>query len=109
MIPEVDPNLTAYLNELLRTKKHEQQNNNSWFSTPKNPGKPGYHTPKQPRILKDLIELKEKPKLNPQEGTESQSKFPERCDQTDTLLTETKKQAIEDNLVDIRTFLPDTE
>ena len=37
---------------------------------------------------------------NPQESTESQTKFLKRFDWTDTLLTETKKQAIEDILVE---------
>ena len=36
MIPQGDPDLTAYLNELLRTSKAEQQYNTFWFPTPKN-------------------------------------------------------------------------
>ena len=31
MIPHGNPDLTAYLNELLRTNKPEQQNNTFWF------------------------------------------------------------------------------
>ena len=58
LIPQGDPDLTAYLNELLRTNKTEQQNNTFWFPTPKNPGKPEDHTPKQTRILKESNELK---------------------------------------------------
>ena len=45
MIPHGDPDLTAYLNELLRTNKPEQQNNTFWFPTPENPGKLEDHTP----------------------------------------------------------------
>ena len=100
MIPQGDPDLTAYLNELLRTNKPEQQDNTFWFPTPDNPGKLEDHTPIQTRILKELIELKDKEKLNPQESTESRSKFLKRFDWTDTLLTETEKQAIEDILVE---------
>ena len=55
MIPQADPDLTAYLNELLRTSKPEQQDNTFWFPTPENPGKPEDHTP---GILKKLNELK---------------------------------------------------
>ena len=51
-------------------------------------------------ILKELNELKDKEKLNPQESTESRNKFLKRFDWTDTLLTQTEKRAIEDNLVD---------
>ena len=100
MIPQGDPNLTAYLNELLRTNKPQQKDNTFWFPTPENPGKPEDHTPIQARILKELNELKDKEKLNPQESTDSRSKFLKRFDWNDTLLTETEKQAIEDILVD---------
>ena len=88
MIPQGDPVLTAYLNELLRTKKPEQQDNTFWFSTAENPGKPEHHTPIQTRILNELNELKVKEELNPQESTESRNKFLKRFDWTDTLLTE---------------------
>ena len=100
MIPQGYTDLSAYLNELLRTKKPEQQNNTFWFPTPENPGKPEDHTPIQKLILKKLNELKDKEKLNPQENTESRNKFLKRFDWTGTLLTETEKQAIKYILVD---------
>ena len=100
MIPQGIPDRTAYLNELLRTNKPEQQDNTFWFPTPKLPGKPEDRTPIQTRILNDLNELKDKEKLNPQESTESRKKFLKRFDWTDTLLTEKEKQLIEDILVD---------
>ena len=100
MIPQDDLDLTAYLNEFLRTNKPEQQDNTFWFPTPESPGTPEDHTPIQTRILKELNELKDKEKLNPQESTESRTKYLKRFDWTDTLLTETEKQAIEDILVD---------
>ena len=100
MIPLGDPDLTAYLNKLLRTNKLEQQDNTFWFPTPENHGKPEDHTPKQTRILKELKELKNKEKLNTQESTESRKKILKRFDWTNTLLTETEKQAIEDILVE---------
>ena len=92
MIPQGDPDLTAYLNEFLRTNKPEQQNNTFWFPTPKNPGKPEDPTPIQARILKELIEVKNKKKLNSQESTESRNQFLKRFDSTDTLLTKTSKR-----------------
>ena len=100
MIPPGDPDLTAYLNELLRTNKPEQQDSTFWFPAPENPGKPEGHTPIQTRILKELNELKDEEKLNPQESTEARNKFLKRFDWTDTLLTETEKQAVEDILVE---------
>ena len=100
MTPQGDPDLTAYLNELLRTNKSEQQTDTFWLTTPENPGKPEDHTPIQTRILKELNELKDNETLYPQESTESRNKFLRRFDWTDTLLTETEKQAIEDIAVD---------
>ena len=104
MIPQDDPDLTAYLNkhlnELLRTSKPEQQDNTFWFPTPENPGKTEDHTPIQTRILNELNELKDKEKLNPQESTESRNNFLKRFDWTNTLLTEMEKQAIEVILVE---------
>ena len=99
-IPQGDPDLSAYLNELLRTNKPEQRDNTFWFPTPENPGKPQDHTPIQTRILYELNQLKNKEKLNPQESTKSRNKLLKRFDWTNTLLTETEKQAIEDILVD---------
>ena len=98
--PQDDLALTAYLNELLRTSKPEQQDNTFWFPTPENPGKPEDHTPIQTRVLNELNELKDKEKLNPQESRKSQNKFLKRLVWTDTFLTVMEKQAIEDFLVD---------
>ena len=100
MIPQGDPDLTAYLNDFLRMNKPEQQDNTSWFPTPENPGKPEDHTPIQTKIHKELNELKDKEKPNPQQGKESRNKFLKRFDWTNTLLTETEKQAVGDILVE---------
>ena len=99
MIRQGDRDLTAYLNELLRTNKPEQQDNTFWFPTPENPAKPHGHTPIQTKILNELNELKDKEKINSQESTESRNKFLERYDWIDTLLTEMEKQANKDILV----------
>ena len=100
MIPEGDPDLIAYLTELLRTKKPDQQNKTIWFATPKNPGNTDNHTPIQTRILKELRELQRKEKLNPKDDIESRMEFLKRFDWTNTLLSETAKQAVEDILVE---------
>ena len=100
MIPEGDPDLITYLTELLRTNKPDQQTNTFWFPTPENPGNTNEHTPIQTRILKEQCELQQKEKLNPKNDTESKIEFLKRFDWTDTLLTETEKQAVEDILVE---------
>ena len=63
MIPEADPDLTKYLNRLLRTNKPEQQINSFWCPTPEHPGKTEDHTPTQTLISKELLELKKKQKI----------------------------------------------
>ena len=100
MIPERDPHLTTYLSELLRANKPEQQSNTFWFPKPENAGKTDDHTPIQKRIPKELNWLKKKDKLNPRDDVESRMKIFQRFDWTDTLLTETKKHAVENILVE---------
>ena len=100
MIPEGDPDLINYLTELLRTNKPDQQNNGFSFPTPENPGNTNDHTPIQTRILKELRELQLKEKLNPKGDIESRMEFLRRFDRTDSLLTETEKQTVEDILVE---------
>ena len=100
MNPESDPDLITYLTELLRTNKQDQQTNTFWFPTPENPGNTEQHTPIQIRILKELRELQLKEKLNSKDDIASGMEFLKRFDWTDTLLTETEKQAVEDILVE---------
>ena len=100
MIPEGDPDLVTYLTELFITNKPDQQNNTFWFPTPENLGNTEDHTPIQTRILTELRELQRRGKLNPKDDIESRTEFLRRFDWTDTLLTETEKQAVEDILVE---------
>ena len=100
MIPEGDPDLISYLTELLRTNKPDQQTNTFWFPTPKSSGNTDDHTPIQTRILKELRELQPEEKLNPKDDIESRMEFLRRFDRTDSLLTETEKQTVEDILVE---------
>ena len=105
MIPEGDPDLVTYLTELLRTNKPDQQNFIFWFLTPENRGNTEDHTPIQTRILTEIRELQRRGKLNPKDDLESRMEFIKRFDWTDTLLTETEKQAVEDILVEYHDIL----
>ena len=49
MLPSDDPDLTPYLNELLKSNKQESQETNFWFPTPENPGDIEEHSPIQSR------------------------------------------------------------
>ena len=79
--------------------KPDPQTHTFWFPAPENPGNTDDQTPIQTRILKELWELQLK-KLNSKGDIESRMDFLERFDWTDKLLTETKKQAVEDILVE---------
>ena len=100
MIPEIDPDLISYLAELLRTNKADQQHKTFWFQTPENPGNIEDHTPIQTPILKELREMQLKEKLNPKDDIESRMDFLKPFDWTDTLLTDTEKQTVQDILED---------
>ena len=60
MIPQGDPDPTAYLNELLRTKKLEQQNDTFRIPTPETLQKPKNHIPTEIQFLKEIILLRKK-------------------------------------------------
>ena len=96
-IPEGDPDLTTYLNELFRKHKPVQHNNAFWLPTPKNAGKTDDHTPIQKRILRAA---KNERKLNLKDDIDLRMKFLERFDWTDALLMETEKQTAVDFLVE---------
>ena len=100
MIPEGHPDLITYLTELLRTNKPDQQTNTFWFPTTENPGNTEDHTPIQTQILTELRELQRREKLNPKDDSESRMEFLKSFDWTDTLLTETEKQAVEEILLE---------
>ena len=70
------------------------------FPTPENFGKNENHTPIQTRILRKLYELKEEEKLNREDNKQSRMKLFENFDRTDTLLTKTEKQIVENVLAD---------
>ena len=108
VILQDDPDLTAYLNELLRTNKPEQQNNTFWFPTPVNPGKLEDHTPIQTRILKELNEPKVKEKLNPQESTESQNRFSNGLIGLIHFSQQWKNKQLKSFWLSTMTFSPDT-
>ena len=100
LIPEGDPDLVTYLTELLRTNKPDQQNDTFCFPTPENLGNTEDHTPIQTRILTELRELQRNEKLCQKDDNESRMEFLKTFNWTDTLLTETEKQAVEDTLVE---------
>ena len=109
MIPQDDPDLTAYLNELLRTNKPEQQDNTFWFPTPENPGKPEDHTPIQTRILKELNELKKRKNSIHKRAQNLETNFSNDLIGPIHFLQKWKKKQFKIFWLSIMTFSPDTE
>ena len=109
MIPQGDLDLTAHINELLRTNKPEQQDNTFSFPTPESPGKPEDHTPIQTRILNELNELKDKEKLNPQRAQNLEINFSNDLIGPIHFLQKWKNKQLKIFWLSIMTFPPDTE
>ena len=82
-------NFSERINPSIKTTLSSSQHLRTWN-----------HTPIHTRILKELIELKDKEKPNPQESKESRKKFHKRFDWTNMLLRGTEKQVIEVFLFD---------
>ena len=109
MIPQGDPDLTAYLNELLRTKIPAQQDNMFWFPTPENPGKPEDRTPIQTRILKELNELKDTEKLIVKRAQNLETNFSNDLIGPIHFLWKRKNRQLKTFWLSIMTFSPDIE
>ena len=109
MIPQDDPDLAAYSIDLLRTSKPEQQDNTFWFPTPENPGKPEDHTPIQTRILKELNELKDKEKLNPQGAQNLETNFSNVLIGLIRFSQQWKNKQLKTFWLSIMIYSPDTE
>ena len=64
-----------YINELTKSSKTGQNDENLWFPTPENPGNEAKHTSIQRRILTEIREPFEKEKLDPTRDQGSRTKF----------------------------------
>ena len=61
-------NAAYYASSLIKSHKTGDDSENYWFPFPEKPGDPQTHTPIQQRILKELRNLQELEKLNPQDN-----------------------------------------
>ena len=57
--------LHVYVNELMKSSENEQNEENFWFSTLRNPGNEEDHTTIQRRLFKKVRELIKKDELRP--------------------------------------------
>ena len=89
-----------YINELLKTSEKPSHNQNFWFPTPDNPGDPTTHTPIQNRILREIKELEEIQKLNPNNSDEERKAFLQNFKFDNSQLSENDNKDIEENLIE---------
>ena len=76
LLQENPENAAYYASSLINSPaRTDVDKENYWFPTPENPGDPQSHTPIQQQILKELYNLQELEKLNPQDNPESRKQF----------------------------------
>ena len=93
-------NAAYYASSLIKSPKTSDDSENYWFPTPEEPGDPQTHTPIQQRFLKELRNLQEVEKLDPQDNLESRKQLLANFDWTDSTLSPTEIAQIEELLVE---------
>ena len=93
-------NAAYYASSLIKSPKTDDNSEHYWCPTPEDPGDPQTHTPIQQRILKELQNLQELEKLNPQDDIESSKQFLANFDWADSTLNPTEIAQIEELLVE---------
>ena len=93
-------NAAYYASSLIKSPKAEDTTKNYWFPTPEQPGDPQTHTPIQQRNLRELHNLQELEKLNPQDDPESRKQFLANFDWADSTLNPTEIAQIKELLVE---------
>ena len=93
-------NAVLHVSSLTKSCKAEDFQKNYWFAIPEDPGDPQQRMPIQKRILKELLNLQELEKLNPQDDPESRQQFLTNFDWIDSMLQTDEIARIEDLLVE---------
>ena len=93
-------NAAYYASSLIKSPKTDDNSEHYWFPSPEDPGDLQTHTPIQQRILKELQNLQELEKLNPQDDIESRKQFLANFDWADLTLNPTEIAQIEELLVE---------
>ena len=89
-----------YISSLLKANRNNDQYEQYWFPTPKNPGDETSHTPIQKRNLRELRRLQEAEKLYPNDDEESRHQFRSNFDWKDSMLQRQEIERIESLLVE---------
>ena len=100
LLKENPEHAVYYASSLIKSPRTDEDKENYWFPTPEDPGDAQSHTPIQQRILKELYNLHELEKLNPQDNPESRKQFLANFDWTDSTLNPAEISQIEELLVE---------
>ena len=101
-----DPDDThVYVNELMKSSKHEQNNEIFWFPTPENRGTEEEHTPIQRRILKEIREFIKKEELDPTKDQESIKQFLEMFQWEGSQIKGNDRKQLEQTIVEYNVYL----
>ena len=100
LLNENEEDAVYYISSLLKANRNNDQYEQYWFPTPENPGDEASHTPIQERILRELRNLEEIEKLNPQNNEDSRRKFLSNFDWKDSMLQQHEIKQIEALLVE---------
>ena len=100
LLNENEEDAIHYISNLLKANRNNDQYEQYWFPTPENPGDEESHTPIQKKILRELRNLQEAEKLNPQDNEESRQQFLSNFDWKDSMLQQHEIKQIEALLVE---------
>ena len=100
LLNENEENAIYYISSLLKANRNNDQYGQYWFPNPENPGDEASHTPIQRRIFRELRNLEEIEKLNPQDNEESRPNFLSNFDRKDSMLQQNEIKQIEALLVE---------
>ena len=98
LLQENPENAAYYASSLIKSPKTSDDSENYWFPTPEEPVDPQTHTPIQRRILKELCNLQELEKLEPQDNPEARKQFLAHFDWADSTLKPTEITQLEELL-----------
>ena len=100
LLNENEEDVIFYNISLLKANRNKDQYEQYWFPTPKNLGDEASRMPIQQRILRELRNVQEVEKLNPQDDADSGRKFFSNFDWKDSMLQQLKIKQIEALLVE---------
>ena len=95
LLHENEEDAIYFISSLLKANRNKDQYEQYWFPTSANPGDEASLTPIQQRILRELRDLQEAEKLNPQDDIESLQKFLSNFDWKDSKLQQHEIKQIE--------------